>query len=157
MLIYKLSSIVVLLTDFEPSFCQSVLQWRVFLYLIPLRQFFSACSLQTVNIQKGRIIVHKQLNSGTNLIWVATCEETQNRGKWSKGIIFQGLANFYLMVNENICSKGFCLCSLHLLKVNWKILILYRKKKVFSFWLLPQKITNNFFLLFWKANFWNCS
>lgn len=82
----------------------------------------------------------------------------QNRGKSSKETIFQGLANFYLIANENIHGKQFCLGNLHVLKVNWKIWILSRKIKENSGLILAiatKKIINNFFLLFWKANFWN--
>lgn len=131
MLIYKLFSTAVLLTVFQPSFCQSLLQWRDFLYfLIPLRQFFSACSLQAASIQTGRTVVHKETECtqvSTSYEWKH--EQKQNRGKSSKEILFLGLANFYLIVNENICSKGFCFCNLHLLKVNWKIQSLCRKSK----------------------------
>lgn len=146
-IIYKLSSVVMLLADFQPSFYQSALQWRAFLYLlIPIEQFFSAYSLVTTSIQVP-----------TSDTWKH--EQTQSRGKSSNKIIFQDITNFYLMVNKNICGKGFCLFKLCLLKVNWKILILYRKKKkkCSHFGYCHKKIINNFFPLFWKANFWTCS
>lgn len=44
-------------------------------------------------------------------------------------MIFQGLANFYSMVNENIHGKQFRLSNLYVLKVNWKIWVPYRKIK----------------------------
>lgn len=57
------------------------------------------------------------------------CKCTLNKRKSNKEMIFQGLADFCLMSNENIHCKQFCPSNLHVLKVNWKILILYRKIK----------------------------